>query len=199
MTVDKMQIRPATPDDASALAELINLAGEDLPVHLWERSAHDGETPWDVGKQRARRKEGGFSYRNATVIEGAKGVESCLIGYPVSGQQAPVDTTDIPDVIIPLVELEQLAGRSWYINAIATFQEARGRGHATRLLALAEDVARRENIGAVTLIVSDANQGALRLYESHHYAFVNQRPMIKAGWENPGENWLLLKKTLPSA
>lgn len=64
--------RPATPDDADALAQLVNLAGEGLPLHLWERMAAPGQSPWDVGRARARRDTGGFSWRNATVRE-AKG------------------------------------------------------------------------------------------------------------------------------
>ncbi len=52
--------RRATPDDAAALAELINFAGEGLPLYLWERMAEPGETPWQVGRRRARREAGAF-------------------------------------------------------------------------------------------------------------------------------------------
>jgi hypothetical protein len=54
-------IRQATPDDADALAQLINFAGEGMPVYLWERMAEEGETAWDVGRRLALRGEGGFS------------------------------------------------------------------------------------------------------------------------------------------
>ena len=47
--------RRATPDDAHALAELIDFAGEGLPSYLWARMAEPGEGVWDVGRRRARR------------------------------------------------------------------------------------------------------------------------------------------------
>ena len=47
--------RRATPDDAHALAELIDFAGEGLPSYLWQRMAEPGEDVWDVGGRGARR------------------------------------------------------------------------------------------------------------------------------------------------
>ncbi len=44
----------ATPDDADALAQLIDMAGEGLPHYLWARMAGPGETAWDVGRRRCR-------------------------------------------------------------------------------------------------------------------------------------------------
>ena len=35
----KPQYFPATPNDADALAALINIAGEGLPLYLWESLA----------------------------------------------------------------------------------------------------------------------------------------------------------------
>ena len=61
MTALPSNLRPARPEDAEALAELINYAGEGLPIYLWERMAESGETVWDVGRRRARREEGAFS------------------------------------------------------------------------------------------------------------------------------------------
>ena len=51
------------------LAELVNYAGDGLPFHLWSKMAAPGESAWEVGRGRAARPEGGFSYRNATIIE----------------------------------------------------------------------------------------------------------------------------------
>ena len=62
------RIRPATKADAHALADLINFAGEGLPLYLWKKMAEPGETAWEVGRRRAKREDGGFSYRNATVL-----------------------------------------------------------------------------------------------------------------------------------
>ena len=52
--------RPASREDAPALAELVNMAGEDLPFYLWTGMAEAGEDPWCVGRRRALRETGSF-------------------------------------------------------------------------------------------------------------------------------------------
>jgi len=189
-------LRRATPDDAQALAELINLAGEDLPFHLWRAAAEDSETAWAIGRQRAKRETGGFSYANAVVLEQTNGIEACLIGYPIPARRDPVDYDNTPAMFIPLEELERLAPDTWYVNALATYPEARGKGHGSLLLSVAEQLADHSGIKGLSLIVSDANAGALKLYERHGYTAISERPMIKESWLNPGNNWVLLGKTL---
>jgi hypothetical protein len=53
-------VRPATVGDAALLAELINYAGEGLPLYLWGEMAEPGESAWDVGRRRAAREEDSF-------------------------------------------------------------------------------------------------------------------------------------------
>jgi hypothetical protein len=124
-------LRAATPADAPALAELINFAGEGLPLFLWGRMAEPGETAWDVGRRRARRDEGGFSWRNATVAEPEGGaVAACLIGYPLPEAPEPIDPARTPPMSVPLEELERLAPGTWYVNVLAAYPRWRGRGLA---------------------------------------------------------------------
>jgi hypothetical protein len=89
----ELPFRRATPDDAHALAELIDFAGEGMPSYLWARMAEPGEGIWDVGRRRAKREEGGFSYRNAVVLEEGGRVAACLIGYP---GRAPAGGVGVP-------------------------------------------------------------------------------------------------------
>ena len=128
--------RRATPDDAHALAELIDFAGEGMPSYLWARMAEPGEGVWDVGRRRARREEGSFSYRNAVVVEEDGRVVACLIGYPLPDEPEPIDHDRMPAMFVPLQELENLAPGTWYVNVLATYPEHRGQGYGTRLLGL---------------------------------------------------------------
>jgi hypothetical protein len=57
MTTVKPPFRRATIDDAPVLAELVNYAGEGMPLYLWGKMAQPGETAWDVGRRRAARLE----------------------------------------------------------------------------------------------------------------------------------------------
>ncbi|UCH74124.1 MAG: GNAT family N-acetyltransferase [Rhodospirillales bacterium] len=189
-------LRRATPADAAALAELVDIAGDGLPVYLWTRMAQAGETPWDVGQARARRKEGGFSYRNAVILEHEGGIAACLIGYPLADQPAPIDHDATPAMFVPLEELERLAPGSWYVNVLATYEGFRGRGYGARLLAVAEQLAAAAGKAKLSVIVSDANPGARRLYERCGYRLVAERPMVEDGWKTAGTRWLLLVKPI---
>lgn len=188
-------LRRARPDDAAALAELINFAGEGLPLYLWERMAEPGETVWDVGRRRARREEGAFSYRNALVVEAAGAVLSCLVGYPLPAEPVAL-SPGMPPMFVPLQELENLAAGTWYVNVLATFPEHRGRGHGSRLLAEAERLAAAGGATGVSLIVFDTNVDARRLYERCGYRPHGERRLVKEDWRHPSELGLLLVKAL---
>jgi ribosomal protein S18 acetylase RimI-like enzyme len=185
--------RRATPDDAQALAELIDLAGEGLPSYLWARMAEAGEGVWDVGRRRARREEGGFSYRNAVVAEADGRVVACLVGYPLPEEPEPVDLGRTPAMFVPLQELENLAPGTWYVNVLATYPEHRRRGYGTELLRLAEEFAAGSGRNGLSIVVSDANGAARRLYERCGYGVAAERAMVKEGWANAGVNWILLR------
>jgi ribosomal protein S18 acetylase RimI-like enzyme len=189
--------RYAMPQDAVALAELVNLAGEGLPLYLWGQLAEPGESPWDVGRRRALREAGSFSYRNAVVAEANGGVVAALVGYTLPDAVEPIDYDRMPALFVPLQELENLAPGTWYVNVLATYPAYRGRGYGTRLLGIADRLAAATGSTGLSIIVSDANAGARRLYERSGYAEVARRPMVKERWENPGENWVLLTKAQP--
>ena len=188
--------RPATQQDAAAMAQLINLAGEGMPLYLWSSMATDGQSPWSIGEQRAKRESGGFSYRNTFVSESQGAVVAALIGYPLSDRPDPARYDDLPPMFVPLQQLEDKVPGTWYVNVLAAFPEHRGRGYGTGLLGLAEELAAQHDCSGLSLIVSDANKGGRRLYDRCGYREVAKRPMVKEGWENEGEHWILLEKPL---
>ena len=103
---------------------------------------------------------------------------------------------DEPATIRPLIELENLAPSTWYINVLATYPEHRGRGLGMRLLALAENLARDRGLSAMSLIVTGGNEGARRLYERIGYVETTRRPIVKDGWDCASDEWVLLVKPL---
>ena len=171
--------RPTTVDDATVLAELINYAGEGLPLYLWGQMAQPGESAWDVGRRRAAREEGSFSYRNATIIEHDGKCAGCLIGYEIPDNPEPLPD-DMPAMFVPLQGLENLAPGTWYINVLAVRPQFRNQGLGTKLLALAQEKAQGLGKRGMSVIVSDANLGARRLYERLGYNETARRLMIVA-------------------
>ena len=191
----KPPFRPAAPDDADLLARLVNDAGDGMSLYLWSKLASPGETAWDVGRRRALREQGAFSYRNAVIIEERGHPVGCLIGYEIPDNPEPVGSDTTP-MFVPLQELENLAPGTWYVNVLAVLPEYRNCGLGTRLLELADRIARALGKRGTSVIVSDANHGALRLYESLGYVRIAVRPIVKDTWPHDGSNWVLMAKVL---
>jgi ribosomal protein S18 acetylase RimI-like enzyme len=185
-------LRRATRADATALADFINMAGEGMPLHVWRQMASAGEDPWEVGRRRqAERAEAG----KVLVIDEGSGAIAGLTGYPTPAEPEPIADDEV-DMFVPLIELENLAPSTWYVNILATYADHRGRGHGTRLLALAEDIAREQKLRAMLIIVASGNTVARRLYERTGYVETARRAIVKGGWECDSDTWVLLLKTL---
>src|SRR5262245_25664777 len=114
---NRLKVRAGAPADAAILAELLNYAGEGLPLLLWGKLAGPDETAWEVGLKRAARDQGSFSYRNATMIELEGEAAGCLIGYEIPDAPEPIDPA-MPAMFRPLQELENLAPGTWYVNVL---------------------------------------------------------------------------------
>lgn len=184
--------RAARRDDAAALARIIDLAGEGLPLHLWQQSCDPGQDPWQIGASRAARDTGGFSWRNARVIEIGGQVAAGMIGYRIGHEPEPL--YDLPPILRPLQALENRALGSYYINAIATLPDHRGRGLARVLMQEAERLA--AGAGTLSLIVADVNLPAQRLYAGLGYAERAREAVVTNGWTSAARHWILMVKSV---
>jgi ribosomal protein S18 acetylase RimI-like enzyme len=187
--------RKATPGDASAMADLVHFASEGLALYLWTRIAPPGVDPWAIGRERAQREAGSFSYRNSIVVEGQGRVAAGLIGYPIADVPEPMPA-NLPPIVVPLQELEDLVPGTWYVNVLAAYPQHRGKGYGAALLGIAEQLARQTRRRGMSIVVADTNTGARRLYERCGYREVGRRRMVKEGWEHPGSEFVLLTKRL---
>lgn len=188
-------LRRAVPDDAAALAELVNMAGEGLPLHLWAGMAEPGQSPWEVGQQRARRDEGGFSWRNAVVAAPAGKVIAALVGYPLPAVPRPLPS-DLPSLFRPLKQLENLVPGTWYVNVLAVRPAQRRAGWGRRLIGVAAQLAWAARCRAVSLVVADANLAARRLYAACGFHEAARRPVVKNGWSSDSRDWVLMRRWL---
>jgi ribosomal protein S18 acetylase RimI-like enzyme len=188
------RIRPATRRDAADIALLVDIAGRGLPSYLWSQLAAHGQSSWEVGRARALREEGGFSYRNARIAEAGAEVAGLLIGYPLAeaGDAGGIDS--VPEPVRPLLLLEMEATGHWYVNILAIYPEFRGKGIGGLLLAEAETIGRSLSPHGMAIIVDSMNPGALRLYERNGYRVVASRPTVKTPIHpEPGEFLLMTK------
>jgi len=187
-----MDLRAATPEDADLLAFLVNEAGEGIPLHVWRGMAEPGEDPWQVGRRRAMRDVGAFSWRNAVIATLGGQAAGVLIDYCVPDTPSTIDA-DTPPLFVPLIALENEVCGSWYINVLAVLPELRGRGVGRYLLSVARQRAAAAGAADLSLIVADGNAGACRLYEREGFRLRAALPMVKVpGWDAHGTDWRLL-------
>jgi ribosomal protein S18 acetylase RimI-like enzyme len=185
-------LRLANEADAFALAELVNHAGHGLPHYIWTSLADDGQDPWDIGRARQAEKalEG-----QVVVVDLGDGAVASLTGYGIGAEPVAIGE-DFPTLFRPLQELENQALESWYVNVLACYPRHRGHGHGSRLLDIAEEIARSEGYRRMSVIVAGDNTGARRLYERKGYAEVATAPCLREGWQTDTETWVLLMKRL---
>ncbi|PTW59657.1 ribosomal protein S18 acetylase RimI-like enzyme [Breoghania corrubedonensis] len=184
-------LRIAMASDAARLADLVNFAGDGLPLHLWAEMAQDGQDPWEVG--RARQAEKAQDGQIVVLDEGA-GAIAMLLGYAIGSE--PVPTDDMRALFVPLQELENLAPDSWYVNVLAACPRHRGKGHGTRLLETAREIARAKDLSRMSIIVADDNDGARRLYERAGYRECAARDAVHEGWKTATKRWILMIREL---
>ena len=184
--------RLATEADAPQLADLVNFAGEGLPLYLWQGLAEDGQDPWAVGRarQEAKAREG-----QIVVADLGDGAVASLTGYAIGPEPEPIGD-DFPALFRPLQELENQAPDSWYVNVLACYPQFRGQGIGAALLEIADRIGRAEGLPRMSVIVADTNTGARRLYERHGYEETASAPCVKEKWDTDMENWVLLMKSL---
>ncbi len=192
-------LRPATKADAAALAVLVDIAGEGLPAYLWSTLKAPGQSMFEIGRERAAREEGGFSYRNTVLAEIDGEIAACLVGYRLDDPYDLGDVDALPELVRPLVKLEARVPGSWYVNVLATFPEFRRRGLAHQLLDLGETNARQSGAAALSVIVAGENERAARLYASCGYGPVASEPVVLFPGCPHGGDWLLMAKALPMA
>jgi ribosomal protein S18 acetylase RimI-like enzyme len=185
--------RRATVDDAETLADLVEFASEGLALYLWTKIAGPGRDPWHIGRERVLSETNGLSYRNAVIAEVSGQPASGLISYPLEDKPDPI-SSELPAVLVPLHELMNQALDTWYVHVLAAYPKHRGSGQGSALLAEADTFAASAGKRGLSLVVSDNNTGARRLYEHCGYREAAHCQMVKEQWQHPGTNWVLLTK-----
>jgi len=191
-----MEVEQALKSDADDLAYLIDIAGEGMPQYIWRRMAEPGQTALEVGALRAAREEGGFSYRNALVCRDHGNVLGMIIAYKLADPYALGGLNDALDIVRPLILLEAAAPGSWYINAVATYEAARGQGVARMLMLEAQEKGRLQGCTEASLIVASGNRSARHLYLQLGYRDTESQPIVEYPGCPYGGDWVLMTKRL---
>ena len=161
----------------------------------------DGQTLFEVGRARAVRTEGAFSYTNGTVAEIDGAVAGGLVCYRIpeaydANYRMAGTESEAPAFLAPVIELEQLVPGAWYVNIIAVYPEYRGKRVAEILLAQADHLGKQASATTVALVVDRDNASARKLYERCGYREQARRSLIPFPARPNGGEWLLMVKPI---
>ena len=173
-----MQIRRAILEDCRKIAELALMAGEGIPAYFWEQSAAAGEDLIGVGAQRLTMEGENFCYRNVHVAVVNEEIAGMILAYRLPDAADAESLDDYPEFIRPLIELEQCAPGSFYINMLATFPSYRNLGVGAGLMAIVDRLASREHCTLTSVEVFAQNLGAVRLYQRLGYKVAARRKVV---------------------
>jgi ribosomal protein S18 acetylase RimI-like enzyme len=192
----ELTIRPARRSDAADMALLVNVAGHGLPSYVWSRAegADQVDSPFEIGRQRAMRESGAFSWTNALLAVAGDEVAGMLVGYRQPDEMPPEDASGMDPVFVPLTELEAGAPGTWYINVLAVFAAWRGKGVGSLLMTRAGELAKATAAHGLSLIAADDNDDALRFYRHHGFSVRAERALVPYPGGPAGGSWLLMVK-----
>lgn len=195
--IQGLRFRAGQADDVLDLVCFIDSASRGLALWFWGQITQPGESVIEAGRSRTRDNlESPLHYTTWTIAEINGAVAGALTGRLIPIPYLRGDMHDLPAPFVPILELEAVAAGSWYVNAVAIHPEFRGRGVGSALLGEARRLALSEGAPEMSIIVEDANAGAVRLYHRHHFVEYARRPFVPFPGSTDEGDWLLLKQAI---
>jgi len=192
-----LTFRPATPQDATDLALLLDAASRRLVSWRWSTLARPGQSWFEVGRARMLTlTDNQAHYANWLVAAVDGRTVGALNAHPVPQTVEDTDLATLDPVFHPLVQLEPLTAGTFYIMGAAVFAEHRGKGHGTALLDQAAAMARDHGLTRLSLMTESFNDGARRLYLRYGFRDLDRRPFVAFPGSDEAGDWTLMVKDL---
>ncbi len=195
--MSKIILRPATRNDAADLAILDNIAGHGISQWFWQGAVKQGKASdaYDWGRARMMADDAFYGWSNATIAT----CDDITVGTCTSYKMPPPDDEDDAGKsqwFTTVFELFAVATGDWFIDSLAVYSHARGRGAARALMEDALQRGRDRNEARVSLVCEDSNTSARALYESLGFSLRDKRPYIPFNDNSTTKEWLLLSMPL---
>jgi ribosomal protein S18 acetylase RimI-like enzyme len=186
------QLRPGRPSDAADLAALIDMASRGLINWFWSTLCGPGESALEKGRTRIRNNTDSLAHWSQWTVADAGGdVAGAYTGHFLT---APHTDDSHAEVYVPMLELESLVEGSWYLMALAVFEEHQRKGLGALMLADAEKQARKAGASLMSLLVESVNVGAVRFYRCFGFQELARRAYIPFPGSRDAGDWILLTK-----
>jgi ribosomal protein S18 acetylase RimI-like enzyme len=189
--------RAATEADCSDLAILLDAASRRIVSWIWSGMAEPGQSWFEVGRERIRNNADSTSYyKNWLVVQKGDRVAGAMYGFLIEKPYVMPDLSEVPKAIHPLIELDQVAQGTWYLQVAAVFPEYRGQGLGTAILNHAESLATDRGATQISLAVEGDNIRAHQLYLRHGFREWATRPFVPFPGSDDTADWILMVKDL---
>lgn len=188
--MSQIAIRAARQDDIPVLLGLVNAAGAGLPIHAWQHSCRDGQSPWDRGRELMLDERTDIHLGNAWIAQTPAGGFGGMVLYVPPRTTDPALDAAVP-FLAPLLELEAEAAGTAHIAYICTLDGWRGQGIGSAMMRFSESFRGRNGM---SVVVSSANRSARSLYERFGYSERSRRSFLLPNGQRNGDDWVLMCK-----
>ncbi len=190
-------LRNAIKSDAADLAILENVASKGLAMWFWQGAvnAGKGEDPLQWGKERMGNARLPNGYQNAVVATEGTEILGAANGY-IAEHDEESSVKSANKILKPIYTLFDQCIGDWYLDSIAVYSTARGKGIGAMLLENCFKRAKQSGVKKFSLIAEDGNSTALAFYTSRGFVEINRLQYIAFNDQPASRNWLLLSKNV---
>jgi ribosomal protein S18 acetylase RimI-like enzyme len=175
MMNEKIELRPARPDDADIASVLLYAAYTHTQATSPEPEVYESKFSWRL--QHFFRQDGSrFSYQYTQVAEQGSEVVGLVLSFGGRDEERL-------NAAVGWALAREAEDDEWYVDALAVFKDWSRQGIGTRLLQAAEQQARQHHYAKIALSVAQENEAALSLYQHLRYSVTRkvllyQRPYL---------------------
>ena len=185
-----MKLREANLEDVAIFVRIFELASEGFSNYFWQQTAGPDGDEMAVARQSMAKKLTNAAPNSNMVAEIDGKVVGGVNSYKIGPEPEEIGADENP-IVVPMIELENQAIQTRYINALAVLPEFQGRGIGKALLL---ELAKHAGKSGMSLIVFDHNEQARRLYQSEGYKAKSTRPCLPGGWKSECKNYILMTR-----
>ena len=192
-------IRPATRQDAADLAILDNLAGHGIPLMFWRELTENDriEDALALGRDRLADDDEFYNWKKARIATQDSLTVGMSVCYLMPEPDEEYETIkQNSKAFRPVFELYDECTGHWFIDALAVYPSAQGKGIGRFLFDDAIAKGKDRAAKTMSLVVEDTNEVAYALYRAYGFEVVNQREFVSFEGAREINEWLLMSKDI---
>jgi ribosomal protein S18 acetylase RimI-like enzyme len=171
---------------------LIDMAARGLLTWYWSTLCGPGESAFEKGRTRIMHNtDSPAHWSQWTVAEEDGAAAGAYTGHYLATAHSD---DSLSKVFVPMLELQAFALGTWYLMALAVFEEHQKKGIGSLMLADADRQAQRAGSTQMSLLVESVNDAAVGFYRRAGFRELARRAYIPFPGSRDDGDWILLTK-----